>query len=1072
MKFDYKIKYFILIFVLIVSVSAVSATDVMGCGLDTDVMGCSLANEDMGSLSGEFIVGTYDNTFMGKSCDEKIDNSGVATDSVGESVNESNDSVNTLGGDSKTSTKIVLKDVNDTEVFVDSYINGSLTTVDNVYVKGVVVNISVFDEDTLLFSDSTTTDNKGRFYFTVPNPVLVDSKNVRVFFEGNSNYDSSQSSAVYSVVKLGTVVRVENLGSNPNKTVTLTAYIKSKKVCNEGTVTFIINDTDIATVSVCNGVARYDYVISPDYELFSTIKAIYSGSDYYNSSYDEGSVVIRDSVMHVLNQNSLMNVFKFDEDGEGGTFNSSNVNVLVLSDNVIAGDTVDIQGKIILNETTLTINKGINIISSTKDAYICLNTTSGSLFGEAPGSSFVINRGGSYSNVTGIYFFNTQLWLTNTTYVTLDNISAVVKNRRVGSGVGQTAIRENSTYVILKNSYIYTENNGGSTSIALSWADYCTLENNTVVGNGTCGNLIYINTYNIYLNIAENQQINIGNKILNNTLYGPETVASICYGICLTGTNNTVSGNKIYYGGCAIQPIWGADPPINAVVTDNEVFLGGSINTGAYVANNIVHDGGSINLVEKAVAFNNTASKMTFDNNTRAFNNTVNGTVTVNGEYVELSNNIFSNLIIKNSNAEIIYNSIGNLTVSTDYNNVSYNNIIGDIKVSNSYNNLDYNNITGNITVSSSNTHIGFNDIVGTVYLDKQNTLVNNTINGTVIALSKQNTISNNTIRNDGFFTIKASGENNIIFANVLSAGSLVGLETLLINAKTTVYDNYPENDNLFKIILKNVTDFKYGENIYLSAHLDYIIDSYINFTVLGDNGFNESYLVLIDNKNAILTLDKLNIGSYIVTANLVGTDSSENISFNVNKNDVKFSYSALTVNAYPNSALYKFTLKDASNNILCGKTITVVFNGKTFDVVTNNNGVASFKVSLSSAKTYSLVAKFKGDKYYNGASFSSSIKVIKNNVKFSKATKKVKKSNSKSTFMITLTTINGKVLKNKKLVLTINKKKFTVKTNAKGVAVFKVLLPKKKKTYNYTVSFSGDSGNYKKTLSSKLVVY
>lgn len=1063
MKFNYKIKYFILLFVLIFSVSAVSATDIMDSSLDTN---------DMDSPSDDFIVGSYDNTFMEESCDEKINNLGVATDSFGESVNKSNISVNTLGEDSKTPTKIVLKDVNDTEVFVDSYVNGSLTTVDDVYVNDVVVNISVFDDNNLLFSDSTTTDKKGRFYFTVPNPVLANSKNVIVFFEGDSNYDSSQCSAVYSVGKLGTTIRVENLGSNPNKTVTLTAYIKSKRVCNEGTVTFIINGTEIATVFICDGVAKYDYIIPPNYELFSTIEAIYSGSDNYNSSYDDGKVVIRDSLTHVLNQNTLMDVFKFDYDGEGGTFNSSNVNVLVLSDDVIAGDTVDIQGKILLNETTLTINKGINIISSTKDAYICLNTTSGSLFGEAPGSSFVINRGGSYSNVTGIYFFNTQLWLTNTTHVTLDNISAVVKDRRVGSGVGQTAIRENSTYVTLKNSYIYTENNGGSTSIALSWADYCTLENNTVVGNGTCGNLIYINTYNIYLNLAEGQQINIGNKILNNTLYGPETVAAICYGICLTGTNNTVSGNKIYYGGCAIQPIWGADPPINAIVTDNEVFLGGSINTGAYVANNIVHDGGAINLVERAVAFNNTASKMTFDNNTRAFNNTIDGTAIVNGEYVELSNNTFSNLIIKNSNAEITDNSIGNLTISTAYNTVLYNNITDDVKVTDSYNTLDYNNIRGNITISSLNNHIGSNNIVGTVYLDRQNTLENNTINGTVIALSKQNTISNNTIKNDGNFTIKASGEGNIISGNILSAGELLGLETLFINAKTTVYDNFPENVNLFKIILENIDDINYGENICLSARLDHIVDSYLNFTVIGNNGFNKSYLVSIDDGNAILNLDKLNVGSYIVTANLVGADSSENISFNVNKNDVKFIYNTLTVNAYPNSALYKFTLKDASDNLLCGKNITIVFNGKTFNVTTNDDGVASFKVSLSSAKTYSLSGVFKGDKSYNTASFSSSVKVIKNNVKFSKATKKVKKSNVKSTFKITLTTANGKVLKNKKLVLTINKKKVTVKTNSKGVAVFKVSLPKKKKTYKYTVSFSGDSGNNKKTFSSKLTVY
>ena len=71
-----------------------------------------------------------------------------------------------------------------------------------------------------------------------------------------------------------------------------------------------------------------------------------------------------------------------------------------------------------------------------------------------------------------------------------------MKIKRVGSGVGTTAIRHGSTNVTIKNSYIYTSNNGGSSSIVLTHVQNCTVENNTIVGEGNVGNLLYLNTFN------------------------------------------------------------------------------------------------------------------------------------------------------------------------------------------------------------------------------------------------------------------------------------------------------------------------------------------------------------------------------------------------------------------------------------------------------------------------------------------------------------------------------------------------------------------------------------------------
>ena len=63
------------------------------------------------------------------------------------------------------------------------------------------------------------------------------------------------------------------------------------------------------------------------------------------------------------------------------------------------------------------------------------------------------------------------------------------------------------------------------------------------------------------------------------------------------------------------------------------------------------------------------------------------------------------------------------------------------------------------------------------------------------------------------------------------------------------------------------------------------------------------------------------------------------------------------------------------------------------------------------------------------------------------------------------------KALAKKTVYIKINRKTYTAKTNKKGVATFKVKLPKVKKTYKYKVTFKGDKSNYKKTYKGKLAV-
>ncbi|WP_019268384.1 right-handed parallel beta-helix repeat-containing protein [Methanobrevibacter smithii] len=298
-----------------------------------------------------------------------------------------------------------------------------------------------------------------------------------------------------------------------------------------------------------------------------------------------------------------------------------------LADYVPEGATLDFRGKFYSHDDVkfdLAINKPINMISTTGDAFIDLNTTAGSLLGENPGSCFTINNGGSGSNVSGIIFHNTQVWIYDAHNVVLNNISVIVENKRVGSGVGTTAIRHGSTNVTIKNSYIYTSNNGGSSSIVLTHVQNCTVENNTIVGEGNVGNLLYLNTFND----ADCDLSNDYNKIINNKITGPSPAAGICYGIGINGNNNLIAGNVINYAGNGIVPAWGATPN-NNIYCDNVLIGGASMSVAAssIAYNNTVS--GTLTIGSGSVAYNNTAKAISVSSNSVVSNSSATAALTV-----------------------------------------------------------------------------------------------------------------------------------------------------------------------------------------------------------------------------------------------------------------------------------------------------------------------------------------------------------------------------------------------------------------------------------------------------------
>jgi len=153
----------------------------------------------------------------------------------------------------------------------------------------------------------------------------------------------------------------------------------------------------------------------------------------------------------------------------------------------------------------------------------------------------------------------------------------------------------------------------------------------------------------------------------------------------------------------------------------------------------------------------------------------------------------------------------------------------------------------------------------------------------------------------------------------------------------------------------------------------------------------------------------------------------------------------------------YSITLKDSKGNVLAGKQVLISFNGKIYKRTTNAKGVATIKIALAKKGTYPVVVSFLGDEKYNGSFVVAKVKVNPQKVKLTVAKKTYKRSKKTKYLYATLKATNKKAIKGKKLVFIINKKKYTAKTNKKGVAKVKVKLSKRK-TYKFTVKFLGDN--------------
>ncbi len=620
----------------------------------------------------------------------------------------------------------------------------------------------------------------------------------------------------------------------------------------------------------------------------------------------------------LLNTSIKNNPKEVKKDLESKTIilNSTNFNEYItdtmFNEKVNPGDTIDIQGFLDGN-FPITVNKAVNITSTTNNAYIghdqrYMNTYEDYIL------NFIINNNGSGTNMSNIKFYNVHILLINTHNITINNISASC-DKSVGSGTGMISIREGSSHVTINNSYFETKNNQGHSNVVFCFAHDCLFENNTVVGHGYIGNLVYLTTYGGTDSTGQinqtygNSNITLRNNIIDGMDVDPQS--PICVGLVYEGANHTIVNNSILRGsrtimlqyndyGTNVANITFEDNyipyPGRDYITDKDINNYGTLIDGIYtLSNETSNKAFIINASNISTVINNYGSRIyalssnihtyianyindqTYKienlyapNTTVIINRPLNITNSIIKQLiVNTSANITNNTIINKLNNTIISNNPLNDTLIKDNYLICYNkdNIIYGDDTINLMNGIITNNgpnLEGINYLTNENYHTLFNE---------DNTLKEN-INGTIVALEN---ITNPIIINKAITLITAPNINtNYSIVNNLHSHSgknppedflgqyiychTFDAEYYKINGPLYAYSNITfingsENSNITNIIAQNIEINTNNITIENSSLYGKIILNNSNNTNMINNtlfGHNSSVTLINSNKNTL----------------------------------------------------------------------------------------------------------------------------------------------------------------------------------------------------------------------------
>ena len=317
---------------------------------------------------------------------------------------------------------------------------------------------------------------------------------------------------------------------------------------------------------------------------------------------------------------------------------------------------------------------------------------------------------------------------------------------------------------------------------------------------------------------------------------------------------------------------------------------------------------------------------------------------------------------------------------------------------------------------------------------------------------------------------------NTSAYANSLSYSSNKNISNWI-----AVYDaSSTEFLNISKITTKVESGFPVSITL-LDAYRNPLTNKNIILSLLSsDNDFSMGAVDLNTNDGSAKFALNLPYGNYKFLVYFEGegfyAPSRTTFEVNVKKTNTQIFASNLTTNAVVVAVdgkagkYLKITLKDNDGNLLANKRIVFTLNNKEYSKTTNDKGIASLQINLAKAGTYSVKISFPGDNKFFSSSKIVKVSVKRQSLSLKVSNKKYRLKTKNKYLTATLKNSKGKRIRNKKIIFTINGKKYTAKTNSKGIAKVNVSLSKRK-TYKFTVRFAGDKSYKAITKTAKAVI-
>ena len=376
-------------------------------------------------------------------------------------------------------------------------------------------------------------------------------------------------------------------------------------------------------------------------------------------------------------------------------------------------------------------------------------------------------------------------------------------------------------------------------------------------------------------------------------------------------------------------------------------------------------------------------------------------------------------------------------------------------------------------------------------------TVFNNTVSGAKEGIyllhSYGHKVYQNTILNSKISSITCYGSGDeYIFNNTLSGSRIAillgdGYYNVTVGANTYKPDKLPFPPTFEYYIVQGETRYQASDKVIGTYKDSQAVNLTAENVTIGQKGsfdvalkdskgkaiVNKTVTITIEDEvftpttdaNGVASVDlKLPIGNY--TANVHTSSDYYNkagnaaASITVIDDRTSCEITAPNKTAYlkkiKSGYKYSVTLKDSTGNVLANKSITLIFNGETYNATTDENGIAT--VTLKATKTGSKIVTvdFAGDDGIKAANATATIKVTKEASKITakKATFKAKTKTKKYT--ITLKSKSGKAIAKVKVTLKVKGKTYKATTTSKGKATFKITKLTKKGKYAAKIKFAG----------------